>query len=122
MFVKGDVQLSKYSQPTHRTTRELHDERHSKMHYHQVETHRTRVIERSKRYAIIGLAIGIVCGFLLCLWSKPLILCTIDKCCLKQQLREKIRHEIVEEQRAPQQVLQKKRVITNYNVLVILVI
>lgn len=52
------------------------------------------VTERSKRYAVFGLTAGIFCGFLLCLWSKPMFPCMTANCCLKQQLREEIRLEM----------------------------
>lgn len=63
--------------------------------YHQAKAVKGRhLIERRKRCALFGLAIGILFGFLLCMWSKPLFPCTVGQCCLKQQLRAEIRHEI----------------------------
>lgn len=62
-------------------------------------------MERSKRYAALGLTAGIFCGFLLCLWSKPIFPCLTTNCCLKQQLREEIRLEI--DSQVQQQANQK---------------
>ena len=67
---------------------------------------KTRIhVERSKRLALLGLGFGIICGFFLCLWSKPLIPCTIGECCLKKQLRAEIQHELDSKQ---QTILREK--------------
>lgn len=51
-------------------------------------------MERNKKYALSGLAAGIFCGFILCLWSKPLLSCTGNNCCLKRRLRAEIQQEL----------------------------
>jgi len=51
-------------------------------------------MERNKSYALTGLAGGILCGFILCLWIKPFFLCTVEDCCLTQRLRAEMKNEI----------------------------
>ena len=79
---------------------------------HHVKAHRV-TMERSKRYAVLGLTAGIACGFLLCLWTKPILPCLTSNCCLKQQLREEIRHEMdteISQQQAQPRLAQHKQV------------
>lgn len=51
---------------------------------------RTRMM-RTTRFGLLGLTAGIIFGFVLCLWSTPIICLTNSECCLRAQLKNELR-------------------------------